>query len=423
MDWLARLFDSSEFRTRWESKGWSAELAWLHNLADALILAACIAIPATLIHFARRRRDLPFPWIFWLFGGCILACGTIHLMEVIVSFVPMYRLSGVVKMVAALVWLATAFVLVPLTPRALALRGHEELEAEIRQRTLELAAANGALIQELDVRRQVEEDLRRARDELEARVHERTADLEAVNEALRLSNRELEEFAYVASHDLQEPLRKIQAFGDRLLLKCREQVGEQGREYIERMHASSVRMQRLIIDLLSFSRVTTQARPFQRVDLGTLAQEALSDLEERIQKTEGRVDIGAMPVIDADPTQMRQLLQNLIANGLKFHKPGQPPVVQVESEVLPTAEGETEPTWCELRVRDNGIGFEEQYLDRIFQVFRRLHGRNEYEGTGVGLAICRKIAERHGGSVTAHSAPGEGATFLVRLPLRHDRKD
>ncbi|MEO6811437.1 MAG: CHASE3 domain-containing protein [Isosphaeraceae bacterium] len=274
---------------------------------------------------------------------------------------------------------------------------------------------------EIETRRRSTESLQQANDELEQRVNERTEALSATNESLRRSNSELEQFASVASHDLQEPLRKIQAFGDRLQTRCAEGLGEQGRDYVDRMQASATRMRSLIDALLTFSRVTTKAQPFVPVDLATVAKEVLSDLESRIQQSGGRVDLGPLPTVDADPLQMRQLFQNLISNGLKFQKPGEPPLVQVEGRFLVDSENGQEESRCEIVVRDNGIGFETVYLDRIFEVFQRLHGRQEYEGTGMGLAICRKIAERHGGSITATSAPDQGASFLVTLPIRQPK--
>ncbi|HEY1581507.1 MAG TPA: CHASE3 domain-containing protein [Chthoniobacterales bacterium] len=267
-------------------------------------------------------------------------------------------------------------------------------------------------------RQQGIEALARANDELEMRVETRTADLAAANESLQRSNRELEQFASVASHDLQEPLRKIQAFGDRLQTRCAETLGEHGRDYLKRMLASATRMRSLIDALLTFSRVTTKAQPFVTVDLATTAEEVVSDLEDRVHRMGGRVEVGALPSLEADPLQMRQLLQNLIGNGLKFARPNEQPVVRVEGRVLTPKEGNGTVPRCEISVSDNGIGFEEVYLDRIFELFQRLHGRQEYEGTGMGLAICRKIVERHGGTITARSAPGRGATFLVNLPLR-----
>lgn len=277
------------------------------------------------------------------------------------------------------------------------------------------------MVRELETRRRGTEALAQANDELEDRVERRTEDLNSANESLQRSNRELEQFASVASHDLQEPLRKIQAFGDRIQTRCAAELGEQGRDYLARMLASATRMRSLIDALLSFSRVTTKAQPFTLVNLETTAEEVVSDLEDRIQRMNGRVEIGPLPTLEADPSQMRQLLQNLIGNGLKFARPNEPPQVEVSSRLLPVVNGEIES--CELTVRDNGIGFEEIYLDRIFELFQRLHGRQEYEGTGMGLAICRKIVERHGGSITAKSAPDAGATFLVTLPLRQEKLD
>jgi len=236
---------------------------------------------------------------------------------------------------------------------------------------------------------------------------------------LERSNRELQDFAYVASHDLQEPLRKIQAFGDRLKTKYTEALGDQGRDYLERMQNAAARMQSLINDLLAFSRITTKAQPFVSVDLSQLTQEVLSDLEVRIEQVSGHVEVGDLPTIEADPLQMRQLMQNLISNALKFHKAGEPPVVHVHAQHLqegtPSANGEA---ICQMIVADNGIGFNEKYLDRIFGIFQRLHSRETYEGTGVGLAICKKIVERHGGHITAKSAPGQGATFIINLPIK-----
>jgi signal transduction histidine kinase len=239
-------------------------------------------------------------------------------------------------------------------------------------------------------------------------------------EQLERSNRELQDFASVASHDLQEPLRKIQAFGDRLRAKYEEQLGPEGKDYLARMLNAAGRMSTLINDLLTFSRVTTRAQPFERVELGRVARDVASDLESRIEQTGGRVEVGELPVIEADAMQVRQLLQNLIGNALKFHRPGEGTVVRVGG-VLEGPEGEGRV--CRLTVSDNGIGFDEKYLDRIFNVFQRLHGRNEYEGTGIGLAVCRKIAERHHGSITARSVPGEGSVFEVTLPVTQPRDE
>lgn len=248
---------------------------------------------------------------------------------------------------------------------------------------------------------------------------ERTREVERINQELARSNRELESFASVASHDLQEPLRKITAFGDRLKSADGEALSERGHDYLERMRNAATRMQSLIEDLLAYSRVTTRGQPFAPVSLAGVTREVLSDLELRIEKTGARVEVGELPTVEADPTQMRQLLQNLLANALKFQRPGETPRIRVDGHRM--AGSRNGSAAVQIRVQDNGIGFDEKYLDRLFKPFQRLHGQSAYEGTGIGLAICKKIAERHGGGITARSAPGQGACFLVELavqPLR-----
>jgi PAS domain S-box-containing protein len=240
--------------------------------------------------------------------------------------------------------------------------------------------------------------------------------LQIQSEALKRSNAELEQFASVASHDLQEPLRKILAFGDRLKTRHAESLSDEGRDYLARMLNAAARMQTLIGDLLSLSRVAHQHQPYTAVDLAEVARMVVSDLESRLLQTGGTVEIGALPIVFADRGQMAQLLQNLIGNGLKFRRPEVPPLVKVSGALHKDAGSGVEE--CQIVVEDNGIGFDEKYLDRIFRVFQRLQGRAEYEGTGIGLAICRKIVERHGGRITASSAPGMGAKFLVTMPYR-----
>lgn len=318
-----------------------------------------------------------------------------------------------------------------------------------RQRAQETTAAYVVLSGEMAERQRAEEELRKAHAELELRVQERTAELAQANDGLRVENRqrrraekalayqarelvrsnsELEHFAHVASHDLQEPLRKIQAFGDRLKLKCSQDLGEQGRGYLEHMQSAAVRMQTLIDDLLTLARVTIRPRPFVSVDLVAVARTVVSDMEVRLHEVGGTVQVDSLPTIDADPGQMGQLLQNLIGNALKFHRNDEPPAVKVWGALLqdqePGAGNEgSSPQQCCIGVEDNGIGFDEKYLPQIFQPFQRLFGRGEYEGTGMGLAICRAIVERHGGDITARSTLGQGTTFIITLPTQQSNKE
>ncbi len=240
-------------------------------------------------------------------------------------------------------------------------------------------------------------------------------ELQSMVVKLEQSNRELQDFAHIASHDLQEPLRKIMAFSDRLNSKYLEALDDQGRDYLTRMRNATVRMQYLIQSLLLYSRVTTKAQPFVRVDLSAVKQEVLSDLEFRILETGGHiVETDKLPVVNADPLQMRQLFQNLISNALKFSRKSEPPLVKISCR--PVSINGNGNSRYEITIEDNGIGFDEQYADRIFGVFQRLHGRNEFEGSGIGLSICRKIVIRHGGDITARSAPGQGSRFIFTLP-------
>ena len=240
---------------------------------------------------------------------------------------------------------------------------------------------------------------------------------------LEASNRELQDFAYVASHDLQEPLRKIETFGDRLKNKYADELPENATVYIERMQNATGRMRLLINDLLNYSRVTTKAKPFVELDLNAIVEGVLGDLQIRIEEVDATVNYEGLHTIEADTTQMRQLIQNLIGNALKFQRPGVAPIVTVSTRLIEGDFMAGVPDMIELSIADNGIGFDNKYKDQIFTIFQRLHGRNEYEGTGIGLATCRKIVERHGGVIDANGVDGEGATFTATLLVRHNKDD
>jgi PAS domain S-box-containing protein len=254
-------------------------------------------------------------------------------------------------------------------------------------------------------------------------THQKQAEAAVVRYALELkrSNRELEEFALVASHDLNEPLRKIELFSQQLLATG-DNLNNRQRDFLQRMNAGANRMRQMVDGLLELSRVNRQEGQFQEVDLAELTRETLSGLETQMESTGGRVEVFSVPnpahstidnnmgpVVKADPLQIQRLLQNLVENALKFHQPGRPPSVKIW---LVDVGDET----VQIRVEDDGIGFDETQADALFQPFHRLVGRNEYEGTGMGLAICKKIVERHGGKISAQGRKGEGATFVITLP-------
>jgi light-regulated signal transduction histidine kinase (bacteriophytochrome) len=248
------------------------------------------------------------------------------------------------------------------------------------------------------------------RDITEQKRIERELQFAMIN--LEQTNSELRDFAFIASHDLQEPLRKVTTFSREIIDHHAMSLDETGRDYLHRMADAARRMQEMLVSLLDYSRINTQGVPFVRVNLNEVVQGVLSDLEVRIAQVHAEVAVEALPEIDADPMQMRQLMQNLLSNALKYYPEGQSPTIRVWYETLQDTDQ------VRLFIQDNGIGFEEEYRDLIFQPFRRLHGRSAYEGTGMGLAICRKIVDRHHGAITASSALGQGATFMVILPRR-----
>jgi PAS domain S-box-containing protein len=248
-----------------------------------------------------------------------------------------------------------------------------------------------------------------ARDITERKQTE--AQLIAFAAQLEERNAELQSFADVASHDLQEPLRKVRAFAEKLTARWESLSRTETTDTLQRMQNAAERMQALITQLLSYARLGKIEPQRATVDMGVIAREVLEDLEARIEQTGGRVELGALPVVDADPVQVRQLVQNLVGNALKFARPGERPVVRVYATPAPR------DGWYEIAVQDNGIGFASAEAERVFRPFYRLHTRQQYEGTGLGLAICQKIVERHGGTIRAVSAPGEGTTFLFTMAV------
>jgi signal transduction histidine kinase len=275
---------------------------------------------------------------------------------------------------------------------------------------------------DMTAQREAEAVLERSREDLEKLVAERTQDLQrsekryrTLADKLEQSNHALEDFAFIASHDLQEPLRKIQAFSERLKTRCAEKLDPQEMDYLERLCNAASRMKALVGALLNLSRINTRGQPFMTVNLGELVREVIAGFEEPVHEY---VVIGELPAIQADPSQMMQLFQNLIGNALKFRKK-EKPSIRISSRPLPASKNRepmNQPQWHDIRVEDDGIGFDMEHASRIFAPFQRLHGRSEYPGQGMGLAICKRVVERHGGTIKAQGTPGEGARFMIRLP-------
>lgn len=261
-----------------------------------------------------------------------------------------------------------------------------------------------------------------AQDNLEMKIIERTKELVLKNEELEFKNHELQQFSWVVSHDLNEPIRKIQIFIG-ILKDLYLKDNPKAIDYVNRTMKSAERMQTLISDLLAYSRLSSKV-VLEKTDLNVVLQEVLSDFDYQIENKNAVVKICDLPVIDSIPSQLRQVFQNLIGNALKFSGNVAIPTIEISSELILTKdfEGEASPEgkFCRITITDNGIGFDEIYLDRIFVIFQSLNDRSIYEGTGIGLAISKKIMEKHNGLITAKSQLGKGASFILVLPLQHD---
>ncbi len=273
-----------------------------------------------------------------------------------------------------------------------------------------LAALRNLRIELAESNRNLEEKITNRTKELRTTMKEITK----VNEDLKRSNKELEEFAYIASHDLQEPLRKIQSFGNLLHEEYHDKIDNDGQLYINRMLSASSRMRNLIDDLLSYSRVTTQQADFSTVSLDRVMTELLNTLDIHIQETDAKISVKDLPDIRGDENQMYQLFQNLVSNALRYRHDKRKPHIRIWSE--------KKDDMARIYIKDNGIGFDEKYKNRIFNIFERLHGRHKYEGTGIGLAIVKKIILRHKGSIDVQSKPDVGTTFIISLPISQSKK-
>jgi signal transduction histidine kinase len=358
------------------------DLIWLHVTSDAVTAIAYFMIPMTLVYFLRRMKaPLSFNWAISLFACFIVLCGTAHIFEIITLWEPMYYVQGLVKLVTALVSIVTAAAIIPLVPKLLSMRSPEELEL-----------VNHQLQDQITARAEVEQELRQSLLELG----------HAMNE--------LEQFAYIASHDLQAPLRSMSGFSQLLMSRHRNKLDGDAGEFLDYIDSGARHMQALISDLLELSRVgREQDGRYQSRPLAETLDAALASLAEPIAAQHAEIVRGMLPAqMNADHALLKQLLHNLIGNAIKFHRPGVPPRIEIHTQ--------HEGDYWHLVVADNGIGIPSEDLDHVFDIFRRLHSSTDYAGTGIGLAICRKIALYHGGSIWATS-DASGTQFHVRLPI------
>ena len=383
IEFFRRLFDS-DFMPHGGCYFWRPELLWLHVSSDSLIVLAYVLIPFSLIQLVRKRKDLEFNWMFVMFGAFILACGATHFMNIWDVWHSAYRLEGVVKAITAFASIPTALLMFRLVPQAVALPSPEDLRKEI-ERTA-----------------RAEAEVRALNAGLERRVEERTA-------LLQRSNAALQRFAYVSSHDLQEPIRTIRTFNQLLAQEYGGKLDPKADQYIGYVVDASARMQNLVSDLLNYSRVLDPEAPkeVKVTSSGSVLDTVLLDLRQAIRDSGAAISRGELPEVSMDETQLKQLFQNLLSNAIKYRRPDEPLRISVTAE-------RRDGRWL-FSVRDNGIGIESQYFDQIFQAFRRLHGK-EYPGSGVGLTICKEIVESCGGKMWVESEVGRGATFRFTLP-------
>jgi signal transduction histidine kinase len=285
---------------------------------------------------------------------------------------------------------------------------------KIYEQKNELRVMKDLLSKEIKIRKE-------AQDNLEIKIAERTKELVLKNEELELKNHELQQFSWVVSHDLNEPIRKIQIF-IKIIKDLYLKENEKAIDYVDRTIKSAERMQTLITDLLAYSRLSANVKP-EKTDLNIVLQEVLSDFDYLIERKNAIVKTGGLPTIDSIPSQLRQVFQNLIGNALKFSGNAETPIIEITSELIKTKDFDGEVSPDGIIVSDNGIGFDEIYLDRIFIIFQSLNDRQTYEGTGIGLAIAKKIVEKHNGLITAKSQIGKGASFIIVLPLKYENQN
>ena len=409
-DFFAELFDPSGFVARRQCGDWSVGLVWLHVGSDMLIGLAYLAIPLLLVYFARRRRDVPFRPLFVWFGAFIIACGLTHFLDALIFYVPLYRLAGLVLLATAITSWGTVLALVPAMPQALAMRGPKELEQEMSEhRRTEVALKN------------LNETLERRVAERTAALEQQTRELHEMNRALMRSNQELDEFAYIASHDLKEPLRGLSNYARFLLEDYGDKIGEDGHHKLVTLDHLSQRMSALIDSLHQYSRLGRVELAMAPTDLNEVLTRVLDSLRITLEEKAVAVRLPQpLPVVTCDRVRVGEIFHNLITNAVKYNDK---PEKWVEIGWKPTEHAGGPVVFY---VRDNGIGIRDRHMEAVFRMFKRLHGRDQYGGgTGVGLTIAKRIVELHEGRIWVESVHGQGTTFYFTLAPEgeaHDRE-
>ncbi|MFN8345169.1 MAG: ATP-binding protein [Spirosomataceae bacterium] len=363
IEFFSGLFATDKWPPRWFCGEWSDFHGWLYISSDLMIWIAYFLIPIIILqYFADKREVIKFTKVYLLFATFILLCGSTHFMDAMMFWIPMYRLNALVRLATGVVSLFTVYHLFKILPQAFKQKTIPELELEIAKRV-----------------------------EAERKLAEANANLEA--------------FAYVASHDLQEPLRKIRTFTSLLYKNNIDSFDTKNKEIAEKIVASTSRMQGMIQDVLTLSTINVNAE-LSEVDSNEAVAIALEDLEMKIAEKKAVIKVGELPKVIGNKEYLAQLFMNLISNAVKFSK----------NTPFITITGLLKDKKALIYIKDNGIGISEEHLERIFLAFQRLHSRAEYEGSGIGLAICKRIADIHNGKISVVSKVGEGTTFILELP-------
>ena len=351
---------------------WLPEILWMHVTSDAIVAAAYYSIPISILAFVRKRRDVDFRMVPLLFSTFIFLCGTTHLVGIFTVWNGYYGIQGIVKLMTAVVSIFTAIWVWRLLPAALAIPSNRQLRDMVTDATSELTSKN----------------------------HQ-----------LGRANEEIEHFVSAASHDLKEPLRTLVAYSQLLEKDAGDSLSDDAKKDLEHILSGARRMQSLVNDILDLSRASRDDVHFEQVAIRDAVAEAIATLDQRIESSGATIQYDDLPTVYGDKVLIRQIYHNLVCNAIKFAEPGVVPLIRLTAEQTPAGE------WV-LGVADNGTGVDEQYAERIFEPFERLHGRDHSDGTGIGLAICRRAVDRHGGDIWVEPAPGGGAFFKFTLGAR-----
>jgi signal transduction histidine kinase len=401
---IASFLSAEDFMPHGYCLLWRPEILWLHILSDLTIALSYYGIPLALFYFVHKRGDLPYERVFWLLGAFILLCGTTHVMAIWVLWYPNFGLEGLIKAATALVSVLTFILSVRLLPQALLIPSAKQL-----------AKLNDDLSRNIREREAAQHELQLAYSAMEETVAERTTELRKTLAELSRSNHDLEQFAYIASHDLKEPLRGLGFHAAALFEDYREKLDEKGVNRLKRLMQIPARMDTLIDDLHRFARLGQGDLVLQRIDLKAVVREIEDTADLLISQSNATVVMhDTLPEIVCDRAQISRVLYNLIVNGIKYNDKDRP---TIEVGFLPSAVGPDGSEEADvILVRDNGVGIEKEFQDQVFHIFRRLNPEDhDKKGTGMGLTFVRKIVERHGGRIWLDSVRGEGTTFYFTL--------